>query len=166
MASFEKRLEIAVNLAILCAFLMVAALAGQRLWQVHTTGKTSEPHVGTKVSVAGVDWASSGRTVVLALSTTCHYCSESAAFYRKLISEAVKHRVPVVAVLPQPTAEGRSYLDALGLHVQDVLQTPLDAVDAAATPTLLVVDKSGSISKAWVGKLAPERESQVLASLQ
>jgi hypothetical protein len=104
--------------------------------------------------------------LVLALSTTCHFCSESAEFYKKLVPEAIGHGIPIVAVLPQPTAEGRSYLDGLGVNVRNVLQTPLAAVDAAGTPTLLVVDRSGKISNAWVGKLAPQQEGQVLASLQ
>jgi hypothetical protein len=166
MNTWPKRLEIAVNIAILCAFLMVAALAGQRFWHARSADKISGPEIGAKVSLAGVDWSKSGRTLVLALSTTCHFCSESAEFYKRLIPEAISHGVPVVAALPQSPAEGRSYLDELGLHVQNVLQAPLSAVDAAGTPTLLFVDRSGKISKAWVGKLAPQQESQVLASLQ
>lgn len=166
MSVLEKRLEIAVNVAILCAFLMVAALAGQRFWLARSAARVSGPEIGAKVSLAGVDWTKSGRTLVLALSTTCHFCSESAEFYKKVLPEAINHGVPVVAVLPQPTAEGRSYLDGLGVHVQDILQTPLTAVDTAGTPTILVIDRGGKISKAWVGKLAPQQESQVLASLQ
>lgn len=166
MSGLEKRLEIAVNVAILCAFLTVAALAAQRFWITRSADRGSGPEIGAKVSLAGVEWSKSGRTLVLALSTTCHFCSESAAFYKKLVPEAISHGVPIVAVLPQPTADGRSYLDGLGLHVRDVLQSPLVAVDVAGTPTILVVDGRGRISKAWVGKLAPEREDQVLASLQ
>ena len=57
-------------------------------------------------------------------------------------------------------------MDGLGLHIQDVLQSPLAAVDVAGTPTVLVVDKRGKISEAWVGKLAPDSEREVLASLR
>jgi hypothetical protein len=79
---------------------------------------------------------------------------------------AAIHEIPVIAVLPEPPAEGRSYLNALGVTVEIVLEAPLTSVDAAATPTLLVVDTKGRIAKAWVGKLGPERENQVIASLQ
>jgi hypothetical protein len=166
MSLLEKRLEVAVNIAILCAFLMVAALAGQRFWSARSGNRISDPEIGAKVSLAGVDWSKSNRTLVMALSTTCHYCSESAEFYKRLLPAATSHGVPVVAVLPQTIPEAHSYLEGLGVHIQDVLQTPLAAVDAAATPTLLVVDSNGKISKAWVGKLAPEGENRVLASLQ
>ena len=166
MNMWTKRLEVAVNVALLAASLTVAALAAQRFWQAHTANRVSGPEIGAKVSLAGLDWSQSDRTLVLALSTTCHFCSDSAAFYRKLVPEALSHGVPIVAVLPQSTAESRSYLDGLGLHVQDVLQSPLAAVDAAGTPTLLVIDRTGKISKAWVGTLAPEHENQVLANLR
>src|SRR5204863_9489624 len=39
---------------------------------------------GTKISLAGLDWSKSPRTLLMALSTTCHFCSESAPFYQKL----------------------------------------------------------------------------------
>lgn len=166
MSLLEKRLEVLVNIAILCAFLMVAALAAQKLFHPRAAERLSGPEIGAKVSLAGVDWSKSSRTLVLALSTTCHFCSESAGFYKRLVPEATGHGVSIVAVLPQPTAEGRSYLDGLGLHVEDVVQAPVTAVDGAGTPTLLIVDSGGRISKAWVGKLAPEREQQVFVSLQ
>lgn len=166
MNVWSKRLEVAVNLAILAAFLLVAALAAQRFWHTRTADRLSEPEIGAQVSLAGVDWSKSNRTLVLAISTTCHFCSESAEFYKKLVPEAISHGVSVVAVLPQPIAEGKLYLDGLGVRVENVRQSPLVDVDVGGTPTLLFVDSRGKISKAWVGKLAPERESQVLAGLK
>src|SRR6266403_2612076 len=56
---------------------------------------------GTKISLVGIDWSKSDRTVVLALSTGCHYCSESAPFYQKL-QQQNPNNVRLVAVLPQP----------------------------------------------------------------
>jgi hypothetical protein len=37
---------------------------------------------GMKISLPGVDWSRSKRTLVFALSTGCHFCSESAPFYQ------------------------------------------------------------------------------------
>jgi hypothetical protein len=163
--AWTKRLEVAVNLAILAAFLMVAALAAQRFWHARAADRLSGPEIGAKVSLAGVDWSKSDRTLVLAISTTCHFCSESADFYKRLVPNAIGRGIPVVAVLPQTTAESRSYLDGLGVPVQNVFQSSLQDLGAAATPTLLVIDRKGKISKAWVGKLAAQQEGQVLASL-
>jgi hypothetical protein len=162
MDSWAKRLEIAVNIAILCVVIMVAALTGQRFWNARSS---SGPGIGTKILLPGVDWSRSRQNLVLALSTTCHFCSESADFYKKLLPAAADRGIPVVAVLPQTPAAGRLYLDGLGVPASEVLQSSLNSIDVAATPTVLVVDATGKIREAWVGKLSPEREQQVMASL-
>ncbi len=72
----------------------------------------------------------------------------------------------MIAVLPQTQAESRSYLDTLGVQVHQIFQSSLESVDATGTPTLLIVDSKGQIRKAWVGKLEPDRESQVTAGLR
>ena len=152
MSLLERRVELAVNVALLCAFLMVAALAAQRFWHARSANRLSEPRPGVIVPLAGVDWARSGRTVVLALSTSCHFCSESADFYKRLVPEAIGHGVPVIAVLPQQTAEGRSYLDSLGLHVQDVLQSPLTDIDTEAPPHDSNRERTGKNKRGVGGK--------------
>jgi hypothetical protein len=166
MNMWTKRLEIAVNIAILCAFITVTVLAGQRLWSGRANARNSRPEIGAKVALPGVDWSKSERNLVLALSTTCHFCSESAGFYKKLLMDVADRGIQVIAVLPQAPAVSRTYLDGLGISVPEVLQGPLDSVDATGTPTVLLVDAKGKIRKAWVGKLEPEREGEVIASLR
>jgi peroxiredoxin len=162
---WAKRIEVATNVAILIAFLLVALVAVQRL-RAPSAGGIHQPTIGEKVSLRGVDWSKSGHNLVLALSTGCHFCSESADFYRSLVPSAVSHGVRVLAVLPQPATEGQSYLQKLGVAVPEVLQSPLESVEVSGTPTLLLLDAQGRIQKAWVGKLRPEQEQQVVASLQ
>lgn len=165
MSIWAKRLEIATNVAILCAFLAVAALAVKRLREP-SPAALHQPAVGERVSLQGVDWSKSGRSLILALSTGCHFCSESAGFYQQLVPSAVSDGVQVIAVLPQSVADSRSYLEKLGVKVPEILQSPLDSVEASGTPTLLVIDRQGRIQKAWVGKLGPDQEQQVVASLR
>lgn len=164
MSSWAKRLEGATNVAILCAFLLVGALAAKRLFwegQPHA----NSPVVGAKVSVQGVDWSRSKQNLVLALSTGCHFCTDSADFYQRLIPSASKGGVRVLAVLPQPVSDSRSYLARLGVSISEIVQSPLSTIEVSGTPTLLIVDNHGKIQKAWVGKLAPEQERKVLAGL-
>lgn len=165
MNVWTKRLEAATNIAILCCFLLVAGVATKRLLE-HPASELRGPVVGQKVSLRGVDWSGSSRTLVLALSTGCHFCSESADFYRRLVPSAVHGGFHVLAVLPQPVPDGRAYLEKLGVPVSEVLQSPLDSVEVSGTPTLLVLDQQGRIQKAWVGKLGPDQEEQVVASLR
>ena len=160
---FTKSLEVAVNLALLCAFLAVATVAVKRFWSPQQT--LLQPTVGTKLSLQGPNWSSARENLVLVLSVGCHYCSESAEFYKKLVPAASDARLHVLAILPQTPSESRAYLDKLGVSIQDIFESPLHSVDTSGTPTLLLVDQSGRIEKTWVGKLNAEREQQVLASL-
>src|SRR4051812_6824706 len=62
--------------------------------------------VGTslKSTLPDVDWQKNGRTLVLALSPSCHYCRESEPFYRKLRNE-LGRKVKIVAAFPQTLPE-------------------------------------------------------------
>src|SRR5437764_10648978 len=68
---------------------------------------------GTKLSSLDVDWKQSKQTLVLAISSVCHFCTDSAPFYRTLIQN--KRDTRVVAILPQPVEEGKVYLQRLGV---------------------------------------------------
>jgi hypothetical protein len=166
MNSWAKRVEVATNIAILCAFIMVAALAAQRLLSTRAGARDGQPAIGARVTLAGVDWSKADRTLVLALSTTCHFCSESAPFYKRLLTDASSHGVRALAVLPQPIDSSRAYLAGLGVPLPNIIQRSLGEIDVAATPTLLIVDARGNIQKAWVGKLAADREEQVIAAVR
>ena len=52
-----------------------------------------------KQSLPGVDWAKNKRTLVLAISTQCHFCTESAPFFQRIQKERPKD-LKMVAVLP------------------------------------------------------------------
>lgn len=121
------------------------------------------PEEGSQLSVPGVSWGTSNQTVVLALSDKCRYCSESAPFYQRLARDlSQRHDIRLVAVFPQDAGAGKKYLDDLGVPVGQVIQASLDSLQVRGTPTLVLVDKNGTVTQSWVGKLSPERESEVL----
>jgi len=125
------------------------------------------PAVGTQIALPGVSWSDSDETVVLALSNKCHFCTESAPFYQKLTRElADKKNVRVVAVFPQDTSEGRKYLDGLNVPITEVAQATLDSLGVRGTPTLVIVDKNGTVQQSWVGRLTAERETEVLSRIK
>jgi len=100
--------------------------------------------VGTslKARLPGVDWGKNGRTLVLAISTECHFCKESTPFYRKLQGQVGKS-LKTVAVLPQPVAEAQEYLKGEGVHVDQVEQASMAGVGIRGTPTMLLVNGAG-----------------------
>ena len=125
------------------------------------------PAAGTQIAVPGVSWSDSDETVVLALSNKCHFCTESAPFYQKLMRElAAQKNVRVVAVFPQEIDEGKKYLDGLNVPIINVAQATLDTLGVRGTPTLVLVDKTGTVKQSWVGRLTAERESEVLSRIK
>jgi len=125
------------------------------------------PAVGTQIALPGVNWSDSDQTVVLALSNKCHFCTESAPFYQKLTRElADQKKVRVLAVFPQNTDEGKKYLDGLNVPIAEVEQATLDSLGVRGTPTLVIVDKSGTVQQSWVGRLTAERETEVLSRIK
>lgn len=119
---------------------------------------------GTKISLPGIDWSKSTRTVVLALSTTCHFCSESAPFYQKL-QQQKPNNVRLVAVFSQPVENSRNYLNQLGVSVNDVVQSSLASLGVSGTPTLLLIDSEGSVTDSWVGRLSDSEAARVIEQI-
>ncbi len=110
-----------------------------------------------------MDWAKSEKTLVMALSTTCHFCAESTPFYQKLVGQKTgRSDVRLVAVMPQPVEDARHYLTEHAISVDEVRQASLNSIKVRGTPTLLLVDNGGVVVRSWVGKLPPDKEKEVV----
>jgi|SoiMethySBSTD1v2_1073268.scaffolds.fasta_scaffold03486_5 redoxin len=163
---FSKTIEVTTNIAIIT----VAILLGIVLVKNYLlAGPKPDPGVpptvpvGTKMSLQDVNWGAKKQTLLMALSDTCRFCTESADFYKKLAQERAKHDdLRLIAVLPQDVSAGQAYLNKLGVAVDEIRQSPLDDVGVKATPTLILVDDKGVVTASWVGKLPPEKESEVM----
>ena len=115
-----------------------------------------------KGRIDGVHWHKNGRTLVLALSTQCHFCTASAPFLHTLASKAGKE-VKIVAVLPQSVEEGRKYLISEAVRADQTEQADLNRIGVRGTPTMLLVDSGGIVTNVWVGKLQQNQQEKVLA---
>ena len=69
----------------------------------------------------------------------------------------------LITVMPQSVEEAQRYLSEHKISVDEIRQTSLDTINVKGTPTLLLVDKTGAVVQSWVGKLPPEKESEVVA---
>jgi thioredoxin-related protein len=120
-----------------------------------------------KVSLPGLEWEKSGRTMLFVLSTSCGFCNASTDFYKKVVQEKQGIRdIRFVAVFPDDVKGSEQYLKDRGIGIQEVVQAMPNAVGAGGFPTLMLLDKTGTIKKAWVGKLSPEKELEVLNSIK
>lgn len=169
MTNLSKRIELLANIAIIVVALVLGGVLVKKYLLPGESAGTPPAAIqpGTQLSLAGTDWAQSDQTLLLVLSDTCHYCTNSAGFYKRLVQEKTTRGGPrLIAVLPQDTEKGKAYLSKLGVSVDEVKQSALDAVGVQGTPTLILLDKAGKVTGSWVGQLPAEKETEVLSRFQ
>lgn len=131
-----------------------------------TQFEPSSPLLGSRVPLPGVQWNTRNATVVLALSIGCHFCAESASFYRELSNVVSKNpTIGLVAVFPESEIQASTYLDREQVSVQKILSVPLSVVGVEGTPTVLLVGSDGTVRKTWVGRLAKDAEASALSDI-
>ena len=158
-----KKLDVLANLAIIAASIVFVASVARSHW---LPGRPAGVKPGAKLALAGESGARESRRLVLVLQTGCHFCTESAPFYRRLTAAARGKDVHLVAALPQAVADSRRYLADLEIPIEDVRQIYPGSLGVDGTPTLIAVDQRGVVKAVWRGQLPPEGEAAVLASLQ
>jgi thiol-disulfide isomerase/thioredoxin len=167
---FSSGLQAAANIATIVAASLLSIvlvrmyfLPGPPARRTAPAAAVSNTSVGNDLrrQLSGIDWKTNGRTVLLVLSSHCHFCSESAPFFRQL-SEKSGKAFKIVAVLPEPVSEARDYLKREGVRVDQIRQVSLDKLGIAGTPTMLLVNGGGIVTQTWVGKLAPGEQGQAL----
>ena len=165
--TITQRLELLTNLAIIVAAVLLSAVLIKSYLlpdRFKNASRDFRVPAGMKVSLPGVDWSNNDQTLLLVLQKGCHFCTESAEFYQRLVRE--RGTVHLIAVLPQTLDEGRKYLDELGVAIEEVKQAKLDSISVQGTPTLVLVNNQGAVITSWVGKLNADGEAEVLRRLQ
>ena len=167
--TITQRLEVLTNLAIIvAAVLLSVVLIKNYLLPYYSKDGPRDFSVpaGAKVSLPGVDWSNNNQTLLLVLQKGCHFCTESAPFYQRLVREtAGRENIHLIAVLPQAFDESKKYLDDLGVAIEEVKQAQLDSIGVYGTPTLILVNNQGVVITSWVGKLSADGEAEVLRRL-
>lgn len=180
MRDIAKKLEIGAHIAIIVVAILLSVILVKNYLLPRNEQQSQQPQqpnaptappqqvsAGTRISLPDVDWARNRRTLVAVLSTTCRYCTESASLYQQIATERSKRDdVKTIALFPQPIADAQQYLSGLGVSVDEIKQVEPSAVNARGTPTLLMVDETGTVKKVWVGKLPPNKEAEVLTELR
>jgi peroxiredoxin len=157
----SKKIEMGANVAVIIVALVAVAIFVRSYWM----GPAELHHTitaGSKFELKAQGWRGTPKTVVLALSTNCHYCTESADFYRELSLQCHQRHIPIIAVLPQEVTASRSYLTDEGVTVDEIRKVQLSDLRVDGTPTLVIVDDGGVVKKVWVGKLSSSKEKEVL----
>jgi thioredoxin-related protein len=170
MKKISSKVELTANILIIVVALALGAVLVQRYFFAPSTAAATQPPrvqptVGTKINLSDENWSAQPKTLILALQTTCHFCNESAPFYKRLIQEAKSKKIKLVAVFPTKVEESTAHLNELGLSGMEVKQSPLGTLQTSGTPTLILTNDKGEITNFWVGKLQPDKEDEVITTL-
>jgi rhodanese-related sulfurtransferase len=113
-----------------------------------------------------VDWSNRERTVVLALSTSCRFCSANAIFYTELIEAVSKdQRLRVIAIFQEGEERGREYLKSLGIHLKDVYQAKFRKLNIREVPSVVTINSSGEVISSQAGYLKREDQIELLSKV-
>jgi hypothetical protein len=125
--------------------------------------KAASVAVGSTLSLPGIDWGRNKQTLLLVLRDGCHFCNDSAGFYQRLVEGS---RAPgntrFVAVLPGTVDDSRKYLERIGVPITEVRQEVLGALGVRGTPTLLLINDEGVVTRSWGGRLPADKEGEVI----
>lgn len=176
-----KKIEALANVAVIAVSLLAGLILVRNYllparWRnappaspaaIDTSSNRKKPdrlQPGSSVKVEGIEWQQSEQTLVLALSTSCHFCSESAPLYQKIARER-GNGTRIIAVFPQDTGNSAEYLHRLAVNVDQVVQAPLGSIGVSGTPTLILINRNGSVLDSWIGKLPAVEESKLMSRI-
>ena len=167
MKTVYRKVELVANVAIILVAIALVVVLAKRYIFTGPTPETPQSNIGATLSLPGIDWSQNNKNLLLVLSDSCKYCTESAPFYQRLAQErAQRQTFRLTAFFPQPVSEGRKYLNGLGVGIDDVMELSPRAIRIRGTPMILLVNNAGVVTDEWLGKLPPDREAEVLSRLQ
>ncbi len=163
----KAKIEVAANIAVI----VLAVVIGSVFLKDRFGTPRPDPNevkVGDQLpGLHAYNWKAHDRTLVLALRSGCHFCEASMPFYRRLaqLEQSNQIGVHLIAVFPDDPAAVRQVVETQQLTIEVVAAFELGQVKVQATPTLMLVDEQGRVSKVWMGQLPVAEEAEVIAAV-
>jgi hypothetical protein len=122
----KGRLDLLANTAVILASLSVVAFVAMRWNEQAARNRSARPAYDPgdlMESLSGVDYGTADMTVVLYLSNTCRFCTDSMPFYRDLVQRRNAASLPVKFVITsQESVEvTRAYTRENSLEVDQIV---------------------------------------------
>lgn len=163
----KQKLETATNI---CIIIFLVIVGGNYLkGRISPRPDLSQIKIGDELSsLPGYNWNSHPRTLVLALRYGCHYCEDSAPFYKRLIdleTSAQVKDVHIIAAFPDDAVVVQRALQIEGLSLDYIASVSFRDLKISATPTAILVDQHARVTEAWVGQLSGSEEQRLMRIL-
>ncbi len=165
------KLETIANWIVIVTGLTVTTVVTSRVVADYRRPAQTLPQtyqVGEKLvsTEAPVDFSKAPQTLVLVLSSQCHFCTESVPFYHDLLKARAHSpltRMIAIGVEEDKTLQG--YLKEHDLQFDEVVSVPRDKIKFRGTPTLVLLDRSGTVKGVWPGYLTTDKKRDEVVKL-
>lgn len=160
--------NVAIILLAACAVVFTVTHHGRLIGAVddHHSASLPPPYrVGDRVAtLERVDYGASDHTLLIVIQTGCGFCTDSLPFYRRLITDrdARRANVRIIAVVPESDTSAPTYLDSEGVRPDGLAFFRKGGLRIQGTPTLLFLDRFGTLSAKWEGQLSQSGQTQLL----
>jgi len=167
----KSSLDTVANIAIILVCAIAAfVLIRNQFFPQRPPGSPPQVEKGEQFAqLKAVVPAGAQKTLMVAVSPTCHFCNDSMPFYKRLIDERNQKGSPVkfIAAVPAEEAkaeESKKFADA-GAQPDGMVHMDFASIKVPGTPTLLLVDNNGKVLDVWVGKQTEKGEKDILEVL-
>lgn len=160
----KGKIEVVANVIVI-VFAVIVGSVFLRDRLSNAAPESSAIKAGDKLAnLEGWNWGAHDRSLVLGLRKGCHFCEDSAPFYQRLVTQQQQggSTSAIVAVFPDTADAVTDVVQSEGLRIQALAGVPLERLKIDSTPTLLLVDRNGTVVNAWIGMLSPRQELEVM----
>ncbi len=174
MRDWPKRwIRGASTIVVFCLAVLggVVVRSGSPRWSWPSDNAASPPNltlladldVGEKLCVPRVNFERAGRTIVTVLTETCHACTESSSFIKKLLDSASGFSIPVYIIVPQDFKG--TLLDGLSLSPEHIIRVDLSTVGLGRVPAFVAVNRDGTMCVVQAGAVPEPEEGALIETL-
>ena len=163
----SRLLEATTNVVVIVVALVVGGATVKNYFTSDVPKTSAAKLVGRHLENA-YQWKAHPATLLLALRKDCRYCEASMPFYRRIndLRTTNQLKVHLVAVFPDDGTSVRAFLHGYDLTVESISGMTLSRLGVSGTPTLLLVDQTGTVVGAWVGQLSEDGEAEVISKIK
>jgi hypothetical protein len=155
--AMRAKIEVVANVVVILLAVMIGSVYLRDRFSAPGP-ESNEVKAGDRLPrLDGWDWGAHDRSLVLVLKKGCHFCEDSAPFYQRLAAKQQEDRsnTAIVAILPDAADTVNEVVQLEGLGVRALPGVPLETLKVSGTPSLLLVDRSGTVLNTWIGMLSP-----------
>lgn len=167
MSKLEKAAYVSmITVCVTALYFLISSGLGRRKSAL-TEPQTEAKLIGTPLRLDAAPWGESQRSVVLAITSQCPFCLRSLPLYRKL-DKAIRASRPDISlfvVSSEPRTTMEAFLEDEQIKTKRVFHSSLGALGITATPTALIVDRSGIVRHVFVGQLDEAKERELFVQL-